>query len=221
MENLHDRTDALKRNYRKTLEIALTFSLALIFTLLHALPDVMSSRPHGKLSTVKIEVQDIARTYQQRKPAPPQIPQVAVPSECAAPPENVLVKPVSVDLTSLPPTPVRKDPYQEFTFIPHETPPRLRGGLAALHELAAYPQYALDRGIEGTVLIGVLIDERGHPCKVTVLRKADVDVGFEAAATEAVKQSRWYPAEQRDKKVKVWVAVPFYFKIEYRHTGLL
>ncbi len=37
--------------------------------------------------------------------------------------------------------------------------------------------------------------------------------GFERAAMAAVKKVKWEPAEQHDKKVRVWATIPVRFKI--------
>lgn len=216
MKTLPTRHDALKHRYRKTFEISLILSLLLVFGLLHALPDMGKPISIGSLKSVHIEVNDIVRTYQLKKPPPPILPEVPVPLEREELPPNQKLAQINLELASLPPIPELKDLYDSFSYIPHEIPPRLRGGLIEFHRKIIYPRYALDHGIEGRVVLAVLVDENGRPCKVTVLEDSKEKVGFEEAAMVAVRSCRWYPAEQRDRKVKVWIALPFRFVIDSR-----
>ena len=39
------------------------------------------------------------------------------------------------------------------------------------------------------------------------------NTGLDEAALTAVKKSKWYPAQQRDKKVGVWQTVPVVFSL--------
>lgn len=75
-----------------------------------------------------------------------------------------------------------------------------------------YPDLARQAGIEGTVLLRVVIDERGRVIDVTVLN-SDVTDSMVRAAVAAVKQFRFKPAKQRMKPVKAAVAVPIRFKL--------
>ncbi|MFQ5649618.1 MAG: energy transducer TonB [bacterium] len=216
MEKSTLRKDELKRNYRKAIELSLIVSLLSVIGLLHALPGLRPARMSGKLHKVKIEIEDIARTYQYRKPPPPRLPRVPVPIENEAMPVNATIMPVELEFVSLPPPPEMPDPYEEFTFVPHEVPPRLKGGLKAIHRKVEYPQHALENRIEGMVVVGVLVDQDGNPSKVMVLKESGLHVGFEEAAVAGLRASKWHPARQRDRAVKVWIAVPFKFRIQYR-----
>ncbi len=75
-----------------------------------------------------------------------------------------------------------------------------------------YPELARQAGIEGTVLLRVLIDERGKVISATVLN-SDVTDTMVRAAIAAAKQFRFKPAKQRMKPVKAAVAVPIRFKL--------
>jgi len=75
-----------------------------------------------------------------------------------------------------------------------------------------YPELARQAGIEGTVLLRVLIDERGKVISATVLN-SDVTDSMVRAAIAAAKQFRFKPAKQRMKPVKAAVAVPIRFRL--------
>ena len=68
-----------------------------------------------------------------------------------------------------------------------------------LREVASddvYPPEARNLGIEGTVELGVDIDEKGHVVQVRVLRRGGHK--FDEAAVEAMKQFLYTPARARD-----------------------
>jgi protein TonB len=75
-----------------------------------------------------------------------------------------------------------------------------------------YPDLARQAGIEGTVLLSVLVDEDGKVSDVSVIQ-SDVTTAMEKAAEEAVKNFYFKPAKQRTVPVKAHIAVPIRFKI--------
>ncbi|MDE1161807.1 MAG: TonB family protein [Acidobacteriaceae bacterium] len=63
----------------------------------------------------------------------------------------------------------------------------------------------------GNVLVGLIIDEQGHPQNVHVIR--DVGMGLGAKAVEAVKQYKFRPATKDGKPVKVQLSIEVNFQI--------
>ncbi len=210
-----------KSSYKKTFELSLIAALLLLIGLLQALPKMHFGVTIGELDLSEFEVEDIPVTFQFRLPPPPPLPSVALPAETDALPEDAEVSVVDLDFAMLeaPPAPPTPDPYDEFVFIPHEVPPQPVAGYQAIQRRVKYPPLALKNQIEGNVILGVLVDEFGHADKITILKKSKHNVGFEAAAIRVVQKIRWKPALQRDKAVKVWVAMPIRFNIEEaRHS---
>jgi protein TonB len=78
-----------------------------------------------------------------------------------------------------------------------------------------YPPRSGLSGTSGTVWIQELIDKKGRPREVRVLRSSGVDAGFEEAAKEAAERNRFRPAKQRGKPVAVWISYKVDFKIRY------
>jgi TonB family protein len=74
-----------------------------------------------------------------------------------------------------------------------------------------YPDKPLAAGIEGRVIVHILLDTDGTPKRAIVLQGAGL--GFDEAAIEAALQCRFTPAYQGVTPVKVWVTVPFVFSI--------
>ncbi|MBN2029137.1 energy transducer TonB [bacterium] len=67
-------------------------------------------------------------------------------------------------------------------------------------------------GIEGTVIIHALIDEKGTVISIRILQSL-VSYGCDEAAENAIRATRWNPAYQRDMPVQVWVAIPVTFQL--------
>lgn len=76
----------------------------------------------------------------------------------------------------------------------------------------AYPQIAKLAGIEGTVYLKLLIDEKGNVAKAKV--EQGVKDMIDEAALVAAKNSKFSPAILNNKPVKVWVILPIAFKLE-------
>lgn len=74
------------------------------------------------------------------------------------------------------------------------------------------PRRAVAKGIEGYVLLNVLIDERGAVERVRVLEAKPPGL-FEQAATDAIKQWQFDPATYQGQPVKLWVNQKFNFKL--------
>jgi protein TonB len=75
-----------------------------------------------------------------------------------------------------------------------------------------YPDLARQAGIEGTVLLNVLVGDDGKVQQVSVIQ-SDVTPAMEKAAMEAAKQFLFKPAKQRTVPVKARVAIPIRFKL--------
>lgn len=217
MDDYTSRWREIKRRRRKTLELALIVSLLVHLVILHAFPAMHVNPADRVASAVRIYAEDIPRT-EQRRPKPPATPEVPIPSEPELLPENARIEWAVYNLpeTPLPPPPPREATQEDaFTFVPYEKPPQPVGGLRAFYRAIRYPSKALQAHLEGRVVVGVLIDGNGNIDKLQILKDSGLNVGFEEAALEAIRAIQWYPAQQRDRPVKVWVAVPVRFELEY------
>ncbi|MEJ2545608.1 MAG: energy transducer TonB, partial [Calditrichaceae bacterium] len=67
---------------------------------------------------------------------------------------------------------------------------------------------AKNTGTTGLVVIRVLIDKKGNVEKAEILKSSPM---LDKAALDAAKKCKFEPAMQRDKYVKVWMAIPFNF----------
>ena len=92
------------------------------------------------------------------------------------------------------------------------TDPKLVPPLQISGNLPVFPPLAAQQRIEGSVDLSALIDEKGRVAEVTVLRAKPKNVGFEAAATQAVRSRRYRPGTKDGVPVKVWVTIAIKFK---------
>lgn len=76
----------------------------------------------------------------------------------------------------------------------------------------AYPEMARNAGIEGQTVVEALVDVDGSVADARVLKSAG-NQSLDASAVEAARRSRFTPAKQRDKAVRVWVSIPFRFTL--------
>ncbi len=210
----------LKLKYKRTLELAIIGSLVLHLGLFHALPNFELDYMPERSAEIEIEVKDIPQTEHVRNlPPPPARPSVPIPTEDPEVPEDLTIEQtdINLDLATLPPPPESgegDDVNQGYVFIPYDEPPAPIGGYAAIQKNLKYPEIARKAGLEGSVVLGVLIDKKGNAIKTEVLKDSGTNVGFEEAASRAVMTIKWKPAKQRDTPVKVWVSVPIRFSLQ-------
>ena len=75
-----------------------------------------------------------------------------------------------------------------------------------------YPEEARSEGLEGTVMIKVLVGARGEVLDAQVLRS--VAPMLDAAALAAARELEFEPGKQRGIPVKAWMAIPYVFKLK-------
>lgn len=101
----------------------------------------------------------------------------------------------------------------QTTFQAYDKPPTPVGGFAAIQQSLEYPEIARRAGIEGRVVLNILVDQEGSIESVKVLKSLG-DNGCDEAAIQAVKAVDWQPATQNGNPVRVWVGLPVIFKID-------
>ncbi|MCX7879748.1 MAG: energy transducer TonB [Ignavibacteria bacterium] len=94
-------------------------------------------------------------------------------------------------------------------FIPFEKEPYI--DLVDLQKRIVYPEMARKAGIEGQVVIRVLVDKTGKP-KRAVVQSSDSEM-LNQAAIDAVMKSTFTPAIQNGQPIMCWVSIPIRFKL--------
>ena len=205
----------LKLIYKKVIEIGLIISLAFCIILLQAFKKFKEAVVEEKTVDIKIEVQEIPQTEQVKMPPPPSRPAVPIETESDDIPEDETIEMTDLDLTELPPPPPPPPTDEDAAtiFVPYDEPPQPIGGFAAIQRNLVYPEIARKAGVEGKVTVHVQIDEKGKVVNTKILKSLGNN-GCDEAAVDAIKSVRWKPAMQRDRPVKVWVAIPVVFKLK-------
>jgi len=156
----------------------------------------------------EIETFDIPQTEQIKIPEPPARPSVPIASEDEFFDEDITIEDTDFDDFDdwdTPPPPPSEGPNVKF--IPYDKPPKPVIPIRPL-----YPEIAQEAGIEGTIYIQFFIDKKGNVTEAYVM-KGIPNTGLDESALNAVKKSKWKPAQQRDKKVGVWQTVPVKFEL--------
>lgn len=101
-------------------------------------------------------------------------------------------------------------------FMSVEKMPYFPGGEAALmtyiRNTIAYPPEAMDRNIQGKVIVQFVVDTTGQVGEVRVVRSVDKDLDLEAV--RVVKTlPKFTPGTQFGKPVNVWYTLPVNFKL--------
>jgi TonB family protein len=76
-----------------------------------------------------------------------------------------------------------------------------------------YPDIAQEAGIEGKVIVQCFIDKQGK-VKETIILEGVPKTGLNESAITALRKTRFRPAEQRQKKVGVWITIPINFTLQ-------
>ena len=90
--------------------------------------------------------------------------------------------------------------------------------LEFIYENIRYPAVARDNGIEGTVVVSFVVDQKGNIKDAQVVRDIGGGCGQEALRIVELMNSmpnRWAPGKQRGRAVKVLFNLPVKFKLEY------
>ncbi|MCK4236803.1 MAG: energy transducer TonB [Candidatus Krumholzibacteria bacterium] len=143
-------------------------------------------------------------------PPPKEIEQPAIPIEAAEGEEvdeDADIAPTTFDrIDELPPPPPPPS-EQARDFYAFDEPPQLIKFVNP-----RYPELARQAGIEGTVLLRVLVGEDGKVLSASVIQ-SDVTPAMEKSAIQAAKKFRFRPAKQRTVPVKAAMAIPIRFKL--------
>nr|MEE4268752.1 TonB family protein [Candidatus Krumholzibacteria bacterium] len=199
--------DEFKFKYPRYLKAAVLVALVLTALLLWLWPDVPANpyRLRQKVEMVWIDVPDPLEI-----PEPPQVQEAAlVPPDIVAAPED--------DPTTVEPW-WGQDDFWDNIPAPSPATPSYDGFTAssALPRLqfqarAEYPEIARRLGMEGTVMVHLLVNVHGRVAQAVVTESAHPML--DKAALAAAWKCQFTPAKQREMKVEVWVAVPYRFRL--------
>lgn len=206
---LKDPAVDLRKKYPKWLEISFLAVLLMVTTLFFSFKRFEGAIVLKKIVEKEIKVTDIPKTLQKQKPPQPAQPKIPVSSEG----EDEFPDDLELDNifdgwdngnADTPPPPDEPEPVYQFWAV-SEKPEVIQ------QVTPVYPELAKRAGIEGSVILKVLVDLKGDVEDIEILKTHPL---LEASAIAAVKQFKFTPGKQRDKTVKVWMSIPFNFRLK-------
>ncbi|MCS7081769.1 MAG: energy transducer TonB [Bacteroidetes bacterium] len=223
------RAHADRRTYALRLAVGLALALSLLTGLLRLPLAPSGSFLLREAPQEAVSLQLVEQTVQPERPpaAPLPLVPIAVPDEKPLAEEPVLtasselvvgqatpVSSLAPPAEAPPPPPVQTppSPSEPEVFVVVEEPPEIIGGLERLQQLIRYPDLARKAGIEGLVIVEVLVDPEGRPHRPQLIKRAGG--GLDEAALEAVMQLSFKPGRQRGKAVWVRFAIPVRFRLQ-------
>lgn len=106
-------------------------------------------------------------------------------------------------------------PDSAYTFELVDSPPIIPGCVKPMEMIAPiikYPVEAIQKRIQGVVIVSFIIDEAGKMNDVKVGKKVAPLLDAEALRVVQLTKDKWYPAIKNGKPVKVEYALPINFK---------
>lgn len=204
----------LEDEYPFNLQLGLTITLTLLIGMFVFVRG-LEVHPYKPKTAFEVLQENVDLTLDEvEEPPPPPKPKVEVQEatteeEAEVEEEKIDIAPTtSFNELEAPPPPVTEETY-EFWAV--EKKPEV-----VKRVQPRYPELARRAGIEGQVFVRVLVGEDGRVIRAEIYgaRPQDVKDVLGPAALEAAKAFVFTPGMQRDKPVKVWVMIPFNFKLQ-------
>ncbi len=184
------------------------FSSVMIFIMLFLLVPYAAPEPYTLKREIVTMVEAISAHIERLEDPPPiERPHVAVAAGKDAGDDVVETIPVTV---------FREDPLRpvptgpEIEIVPYykvEVKPK-----PVYNAIPEYPELARKAGIEGVTVVKMLVDIDGSITEVIILKSSGNHM-LDEAALVAARKSKFTPARQRDRFVRVWVARQMQFRL--------
>jgi protein TonB len=193
----------IKEQSKTVFEQAMALSLALITLMFLSNKSFSVQAYQGGSESDIIELEEIPETHQMKKPPPPQRPQIPIATESEDIPDDVTIMDTDLDLDAPPPPPPPPPGAgggsidRGKVFMTWEEAPELIKMVTP-----TYPELAKKAGVEGKVILQIIVDENGNVMDPRVV-VADPPGIFEEAALEAILRWKFKPAKQRGNNIRV------------------
>lgn len=213
----------IRYHYKLVLECSIITSLLILIFTFKFFPRLNKGTTEYYTPQELFTVEDIQQTkHETRPPSPPEKPSMITQAISDEEIDDIEFAETELDfeveMSAPPPPPVednRKIIEEEpVYFVAVEEMPYPIGGIQAIHDLVIYPEIAKRAGIEGRVYVLAYLNEEGKVEKTEIVK--GIGGGCDEAAEWAVKNIKFVPGKQRDKKVKVKVMIPIIFKLNDR-----
>lgn len=166
-------------------------------------PKLRERRVEAAVQTIELPPQ----LKQLEEPPPPPKPEMPVAAESEAEVEAETID--RTDFSGFEKAPPAPEADMIYDFNAVEEKPEL---LQKYYVLPEYPEIARKAGIEGQVVLELVIDTSGLVIDIKVVKS--LHELLDEAAVKAAHRWRYKPARQRDKAVKVRVLQPVRFRLD-------
>ena len=198
----------LKTRYPIVIRITALMGILLITLNFLLYPRFVNTVDFEDVEQVIIENIDIPQTQQIDNTPPPARPSIPVPSDDEDIADDLTLDELDFDDFSNLDAPPPPPSGPKVVFIPYDDPP-----VAMTPIRPKYPEIAQEAGIEGVVVVQAFIDEKGR-VKETLILKGVPNTGLDEAAMDAIRNTRFRPAKQRERSVGVWISIPVNFRLK-------
>ena len=206
----------LKRRYGRVLGYSFVLSAAIHAGIAVLFPTLDIQATVSRPDQIVIQIEDLPETRQITRPPPPPRPAIPIETESEDVPDDVTIETTDLELedvpVDLPPPPmaaseailVEEEEILDVWKV--EQKPTLIRKVNPV-----YPEFALRAGLEGSVMLKVLLGRDGKPERIQVLKGEEI---FRKSAEDAVRQFLFEPARQSDRPVKVRLVIPIHFRLQ-------
>ncbi len=194
----------LKELYPLYVKRSLLASLIILIVLFLLAPDYEPHPYQLKKEVKELKMENVAQEVQKiNEPPPPVKKKVAPKLEESEEAEEE----VDIASTTFNPTDVPAEDTGERIYRYYERPPQLVKQVEP-----EYPDVARQLGLEGTVILELVIEKDGHVSHVKVLR--GVHPLLDEAAVQAAYKLKFTPAYNKDMPVRCYATWPIRFSLE-------
>jgi protein TonB len=186
------------------LKIGWLFAIIIAIVVFILIPET-TPRPYRPRVEHQLKMIELPPEMKQLKEPPP----IAKPKMPVAAEKGEKVEEATIEKTDFtgfekaPPPPSTETP----DFVPYDTAPE-----PLYITKPKYPELGRKAGMEGTVILKLLVDTTGYVINVKVVKS--LNPAFDESAVKAAKTWRFSPAKQRDKPVRVWLSYPVRFTLK-------
>jgi len=203
-QKLHEAN--LRFKYKRRLELSFVFSLTIITLIFYSFAEIDSEpTPIPKIELDDMIVVDVVRTVQHKKPLRPSRPVEALENDDVEMlSEYELIKLFEPDYSDefAPP---ENDVEDVYVLWDVSVKPVL-----LYQQKPTYPDIARRVGLEGTVVVTVLISKKGDVLSASLVTPESM---LSDAAIAVAMKCTFKPARQFDRPVKVKMNIPFVFRL--------
>lgn len=189
-------------SFRKSMAL----SLAIIIALILILPKECTVTPYRLRKEVVTIMEELPPELEKiAEPPPMERPKLPVAAESDKEAEEATIAPTEFPEITKKPTQIE---VPTVPFWKVESPPKPK-----YIPKPKYPEIARQAGIEGQVIVNALVDVDGTVREAKVI-KSSGNPALDAEALRVAKGATFTPARQRDRLVRVWVAIPVIFSLK-------